>query len=121
MLHPDVLNAVKPGVLIRARLAATFRCMLSCQLSRPVAGCVCSTQRVGHIMANLQRRTSHIAITYLLFSVVLLWFINDSKCSSYIEVPLPPHPPGPGVRACAHAHPCNNSPANRKLALILYG
>lgn len=52
-----------------------------------------SAQRVGHIMANLQRRTSNIAITFQFFSTLLLWFIKSSSCSSYFEVLLSRAPP----------------------------
>ena len=62
-------------------------------------------QRVGHIMTNLQRRTSHIAITFHMFSTLMMWFIKSSSCSSYFEVLLPCPPPGDHSQP--HLHPCN--------------
>ena len=56
-------------------------------------------------MANLQRRTSHIAITFQIFSTLLLWFIKGSTCSSYLEVLLPRSTPAD--QSQTQLHPCN--------------
>ena len=106
--HYSFLDASKSARSLRLRALACFHCMLSTNLCRQymVPGCVRSTQRAGHIMANLQRRTSHIALAFQIVSTLLLWFIKSSTCSSYIEVlhlyPMP-------WRRAQH-HACSLSP-----------